>query len=63
LAKTIKANDLGKFAQRAPNPEAKVKDKVLRKETNPDDEPWAERIHSKRDAAGDTKRVLAELSD
>jgi hypothetical protein len=65
VAKTIKANDLGKFAHRELKPDRKGKGKGTRKESNPEHEPWKERLQvkAKMRVSNNEKRILAELSD
>ncbi|ORY30568.1 P-loop containing nucleoside triphosphate hydrolase protein [Naematelia encephala] len=63
LARTMKANDLGKLAKTTMNrTERPTQSKLKRKATDPDEEPWRERLlaRSSRPAG---KRNLAELSD
>lgn len=60
VAKKIKANELGRFSK-AVGVEGEPKGRFrTRKETNPEDEPWHDRIQRPRPRAG---ALVADLSD
>lgn len=59
MARKIKANDLGKLSRTIVK--AEKQERVVKKETDPDDEPWKSRIQAGR--LRQDKKVLAELSD
>jgi hypothetical protein len=59
VARKIKANDLGKLSRTIIK--AEKQERPVKLETDPDDEPWKDRIQSGRSRQGN--KVLAKLSD